>query len=84
LCLDTLRRNNCAGRPLDLGKGFRLEKHEHEAVCRLRKHQLGWELVLDVGGALHRSEVCRSQDAFLDLTDRWKAALLSAGGNCLL
>jgi hypothetical protein len=66
----TLRRENWPGHPVDLGEAFRVRKGEHEAVCWLRSHEFGWELVLNVDGALQRSQVCRSQDEFLDLTER--------------
>jgi hypothetical protein len=42
-------------------------------------HQLGWELVLVVNGELQRSEVWRSQDAVLDVSDAWKVALMEKG-----
>ena len=69
--------------PVNLGEGFRLHKdrcgRQLEAICHLQTHQLGWELVLTVNASLQRSEVCRSQDAVLDLTERWKAALTEKG-----
>jgi hypothetical protein len=81
--MNTLRRELWPGYPVALGEGFRLRKdrggREFVAVCSLRAHELGWELVLDVGGELQRSEVCRTQDQVLDLTEKWKAALLARG-----
>lgn len=74
--METLRREDWPGHPVDLGEGFRLRKNKHEAVCWLRTHPLGWELVLNVDGALQRSQVCRSQNEILVLTASWKAALL--------
>ncbi len=69
--------------PVDLGEGFRLRKEragrQLEAICWLRTHVLGWELVLNVNGNLQRSEVCRSQDELLDLTEQWKRTLESRG-----
>jgi hypothetical protein len=35
--------------------------------------------VLSVNASLQRSEVCRSQDEVLDLTERWRAALIEKG-----
>jgi len=68
---------------VDLGEGFRLHKNrcgrQLEAICWLRTHPLGWELVLNVNASLQRSEVVRSQDAVLDLRERWKAALVERG-----
>ena len=77
--METLRREFWDGRPVDLGEGFRVRKREHEAVCWLRTNELGWELVVNVDGTLQRSQVCRTQDEILDLTDSWKAALLARG-----
>lgn len=69
--------------PVPLGEGFRLHKErcgrQLEAVCHLQTHQLGWELVLTVNASLQRSEVVRSQDAMLDVTERWQAAMMDKG-----
>jgi hypothetical protein len=65
---------------VDLGEGFRLHQdrggRQLEAICWLRTHPFGWELVPDVNGNLQRAEVCRSQDELPDKTERWKAALI--------
>jgi hypothetical protein len=77
------RRDDWLGHPVDLGEGFRLHKDrcggQLEAICRLRTHPLGWELVLNVIGNLQRTEVCRSQEGVLEKTERWKAALIERG-----
>jgi hypothetical protein len=77
------QREYWPGHPVDLGYAFRLHKDRYgrqlEAICWLRTHPLGWELVLNVNDSLQRSEVVRSQDAVLDLTERWKAALIDKG-----
>ena len=69
--------------PVQLGEGFRLHKErcgrQLEAICHLQTHQLGWEVVLTVNASLQRSEVCRSQDEMLDLTERWNSALIEKG-----
>jgi len=75
----TLRRENWPGHPVDLGEGFRLRKRSHEAVCWLRTHELGWEVVVNVDGMLQRSQVCRSQDEILTRTEAWKVALMERG-----
>jgi hypothetical protein len=53
--VQTLRREHWPGYSVDLGEGFRLRKdrngHLLEAVCWLRPHELGWELVLNVNGS---------------------------------
>ena len=77
--MPTLKRHGWSGRAVDLGRGFTLRKRDHEAVCWLRTHELGWELVLNVNGSLQRSQVCRSQDEILDQTESWEAALLGRG-----
>jgi hypothetical protein len=49
-------------------------------VCELWSHEFGWELRLVVdGGELIRSQVCRSQDEVLDVTEQWKAAMVGKG-----
>jgi len=69
--------------PAHLGEGFRLHKdrcgRQLEAICHLQTHPLGWERVLTINASLQRSEVVRSQDAVLDLTEGWKAALIEKG-----
>ena len=81
--MDVLQREYWPGHAVDLGEGFRLHKHRGghvlEAVCWLRTHPLGWELVLNVNGNLQRTEVCRSQEEILSRTESWKAALLERG-----
>jgi hypothetical protein len=77
--MDVLQREYWAGHPVDLGEGFRLHKHRgghvFEAVCGLRTHPRGWELVLSVNENLQSREVCRSQEEILSRTESWKAAL---------
>jgi hypothetical protein len=77
------QREHWRGHPVELGEGFRLHKDRcgpHlEAICTLRTHPLGWELVLSVNGSLHRSEVCRSNDDVLTQVESWRAALTDRG-----
>jgi hypothetical protein len=81
--LEVLQRYAWHGTPVHVGDLFRLHKQREakrlDAVCRLTSHQLGWELRLEVNGELQRSEVCRSQDAVLDTSDAWKAAMTEKG-----
>lgn len=42
-------------------------------------HQLGWELRLEIDGDLRRSEVCRSADEVLTVSEHWKAAMCEKG-----
>jgi hypothetical protein len=80
--IDTPQREHWTGRA-DLGEGFQLRKSKcgrsHEAVCKLRTHALGWELILDVDGNLFRSKVCRTSDEVLSETESWRAALFGRG-----
>lgn len=81
--MNTFQRENWPGYAAELGEGFRVYKsrgsQQLEAICGLRTHQLGWELVLNVNGQLQRSQVCRSSDEVLERTERWKSALLERG-----
>lgn len=78
-----MQREDWDGQPVELGEGFRLHKdrsgRQLEAICTLRTHPLGWELVLSVNGGLHRSEVCRSNDEILDRVQSWRTALIDRG-----
>jgi hypothetical protein len=67
-----------------LGEGWRLRKvvcgHPRQAVSELWSHQLGWELRLVIdAGDLERSQVVRSNDEILTVTEQWKAAMVSRG-----
>jgi hypothetical protein len=78
--IEVPRREDWDGLPADLGEGFRLHKdrcgRQFEAVCSLRTHPFGWELVLNVNGNLQRSDVCRSSDEILTTTEAWKNGLI--------
>jgi hypothetical protein len=54
--MSVTQREDWPGHPVDLGEGFRLHKDRYgrqlEAICWLRTHPLGWELVLNVNGNL--------------------------------
>jgi hypothetical protein len=52
---------------------------ELRAVCSVQTYQLGWELRLEVNGLLSRTQVCRTIDEVLGLTERWRDAMVSAG-----
>ena len=80
---DVLQRSDWFGEPAALGRAFTLHKQRCgrslEAVCRLVSHQLGWELQLEINGDLQRSEVCRSADEVLTVSEKWKAAMCEKG-----
>ncbi len=67
-----------------LGEAWRLHKvvcgHPRQAVCELWSRQLGWELQLVIdGGDLRRSQVVRSNDEILTVTEQWKTAMVERG-----
>jgi hypothetical protein len=72
-----LQRADWDGHPVNLGDAWTLRKADREARCALFSHQLGWELRLIVG-ELVRSQVCRSGDEVLDVTENW-AAMIQKG-----
>ena len=68
----------------ELGEGWRLRKvvcsHPRQAVCELRSHQLGSELQHVIDGVdLRRSQVVRSNDEILTVTEQWKTAMVERG-----
>ncbi|MGH9371836.1 MAG: hypothetical protein ACRD15_09935 [Vicinamibacterales bacterium] len=69
--------------PVSLGDTFRLHRERGgqplEAACRLVTHPSGWELRLEIGGWLQRSQVCRSRDEVLATSDHWRAAMVKNG-----
>ena len=71
------------GHPVPLGSAFRLHRRRGdrvlEAICTPQSHVFGWELVLTVNGLLSRSGACRSRDEVLDVSEDWRAAMVSAG-----
>ena len=81
--MTTVQRANWDGHPVSLGMAFAVDKRKGDrilhAVCALQTHQLGFELVLEVNGLLSRSQVCRSRDEVLDVSEYWRAAMVSVG-----
>jgi hypothetical protein len=81
--MDTVLRVNGDGHPVTLGKTFAVNKRKGDrilqAVCALQTHEMGFELVLEVNGLLSRSQVCRSKDEVLDVSEQWHAVMVSAG-----
>jgi hypothetical protein len=66
------------------GERWRLHKagcgHYRQAVCELWTHERGWELRLVVDGSdLRKSHVPHSSDEILNVTEEWKAAMVSRG-----
>jgi hypothetical protein len=77
------RKNNGSG-DVHLGEAWRLHKTScgvaRQAWCELRKHDLGWELLLFADASeLRRSAVCRTSDELLSTSDTWKAAFVDRG-----
>ena len=72
----TLQRAIWDGHPVWLGNAFELRKQkgtrELRAICALVSHRLGWELRLEIGGLMSRTQVCRSSDEVLDTCEHWR------------
>jgi hypothetical protein len=47
--IEVLQRLDWQRSPIDLGELFIVKKNGCEAICKLRSHQFGWELLLFVG-----------------------------------
>ena len=81
--MGTLQRAVWDGHAVSLGVGFELRKPKGEselrAVCSLQTHQLAWKLRLEVNGLLSGSQVCRSRDEVLDVSEQWCAAMRDNG-----
>jgi hypothetical protein len=61
--VDFLQRLNWYDSAVELGELFILKKNRRQAVCKLRSHQFGWELLLFIGrNEIVETQVCRSQD----------------------
>jgi len=58
---------------------LRREATPGEAVCRMFTHLFGHELRLEVRGHLVQSDVCRTDEAVLDVQERWRAGLEAEG-----
>jgi hypothetical protein len=79
--MQVLQRPDWHGSPRNLGELFILKKNGREATCKLRTHQLGWELLLFIGDQAEvvQTQVCRSQDEVLTTGEQWKAAMGEKG-----
>lgn len=77
--IEVLQRWVWNGTPEYMGDTIRLRKGTLEARCGLWSHQFGWELRLDAGGEMLRTQVCRSQEEVLSTTEEWRAALEEKG-----
>jgi hypothetical protein len=79
--IEVLQRLDWQRSPIDLGELFIVKKNGCEAICKLRSHQFGWELLLFVGAQTEvvQTRVCRSQDEVLTTGEQWKAAMMDKG-----
>jgi hypothetical protein len=72
-----------SGEPISLGETFRLHRQRGdrvlEAVCHLLTHPSGWELRLEIGGWLQRSQICSTRDEVLVTSDQWKTVMTENG-----
>jgi hypothetical protein len=55
-----------------LGNLWAAAKDAYRLSCDLTTHPLGWELRLQVGQNLVRSQVCRTQTDVFNIADEWK------------
>ncbi len=67
------------GAPIRLQVVWRLVKKGRKATCELWSHQLGWELRLEAGGGMLRSEVFRDQEAVFTAMTDWRDRLSEKG-----
>ena len=81
--MNTLQRVVWDGHPVSLGNAFERRKpkglRERHALCRLDTPRFGYELRFEVNGLMSRTQVCRSKDEVLDLSEQWRAAMLEKG-----
>ena len=62
---------------------FRLHRYKCgravEAVCQILTHRPGWELRLEVDGALVRSQACATESEALYMSEAWKSGMIERG-----
>jgi hypothetical protein len=62
-----------------LGDMWRLSKGARTALCTLRTHPLGWELVTLLNNDVKRTQVCKTVDGVLDTSNVWRLAWEAKG-----
>ena len=62
-----------------LGEVWALRKGAWTLRCGLSTHPLGWELRLEVGANLTRSEVCKTEARVFDVSEAWKLEATGRG-----
>ena len=78
--MDVLQRPHGNGQPKALRELFVVRRPSGtRARCVLWAHQLGWELRLDVNGALVRSHVTKSPIEADSAAAEWRVALIDGG-----
>lgn len=71
-------REHFAG-PERLSPAWTLHKGRKTAECSVWSHVLGFELRLEAGGEILRTEVCRTQDDLIRVYEEWRTALATKG-----
>ena len=72
------QREHFAGAEL-LSPAWTLRKGQRRATCDVWSHQFRFELRLTVSRELVQSEVCRTQEAMIEVQERWRAGLEEKG-----
>jgi hypothetical protein len=78
---NTLQRPSWDGNSVPLALGSSCASRRATASCARSApctHRFGWGVVIEVNGLLSRSQVCRSRDEVLDLSERWCAVIVES------
>jgi hypothetical protein len=73
------------GQARKVGDLFRVHStrcgRQMEAICGAWSHRSGWEVRLEIGGSVQRSQICGSRDELLEIGERWQLSLIEKGWN---
>ena len=67
--------------PFRAGDMWHLHRSGKALRCALWTHPLGWELRVDAGAEMARTQVCRHQADVFKTAEAWKAEALQKGWN---
>jgi hypothetical protein len=66
--------------PVRLGEVWTMTKDGKTLTCSLFNHAIApWELRLELGSELIRSEACRTEKKVFDVADEWRIASAAKG-----
>lgn len=78
----TPQRTFWNGAPEELREAFTLTKPSGvRARCAIWTHMFGWEIRLDVKGAIVRTQVTRDPAAVNCMCDEWRSGMVAEGWN---